>query len=100
MVGEQNTFSRRSGGRHLRLGVLHLDVVTVTGPVCYFVMFVIDLATSRVHVAGIVDDMNGRWVEQVARNLTDPTEGFLKDVRFLIHDRDRSSPRQDGRCKA
>ena len=27
-------------------------------------------------------------MEQVARNLTDPVEGFLRDKRYLIHDRD------------
>ncbi len=30
----------------------------------------------------------GAWVTQLARNLTDPVDGFLGGKRFLIHDRD------------
>jgi len=52
------------------------------------VLFVIDLKTRQVHVAGIAHQVYGKWVEQVARNLTDPVDGFLKDMRYLIHDRD------------
>ncbi|MFC1642962.1 integrase core domain-containing protein [Myxococcota bacterium] len=36
----------------------------------------------------LIHDLHGRWVEQIARNLTDPLKGFLKDARYLIHDRD------------
>ena len=28
------------------------------------------------------------WMRQVARNLTNAIDGFLRDARFLIHDRD------------
>jgi hypothetical protein len=31
---------------------------------------------------------NLAWMEQVARNLTDAVDGFLKTTRYLIHDRD------------
>lgn len=65
-----------------------VEVLTLTGLVRYFVMVVIDLSTRRVHLAGVVHDLHGRWVEQIARNLTDPVHGFLKDARYLIHDRD------------
>ena len=53
----------------------------------YDVFFVIRLATREVHIAGIVPSANGMWMEQVARKLTDPLDGFLRDCRFLIHDR-------------
>ena len=39
-------------------------------------------------IAGIVPEPDGAWMEQVARNLTDAVEGFLKSKRYLIHDRD------------
>ena len=58
------------------------------GLVRYFVMVVIDLKTRRGHLAGVIHALHGRWVEQIARNLTDPVRGFLKDARYLIHDRD------------
>jgi putative transposase len=65
-----------------------VEVVTRIGLVRYFVMVVMDLKTRWVHLAGVVHDPHGRWVEQIARNLTDPVRGFLKDARYLIHDRD------------
>jgi len=63
------------------------EVWTLAGLVRYDVFFVIRLATREVHIAGIVPSANGMWMEQVARNLTDPLDGFLRDCRFLIHDR-------------
>ena len=52
------------------------------------VFFVIELSTRRVEIAGIVPEPDGTWMTQVARNLTDAVEGFLKSKRYLIHDRD------------
>ena len=54
----------------------------------YFVFFVIALKTRRVHIAGIHPQPDGRWMEQMARNLTDPVDCFLRTARQLIHDRD------------
>jgi hypothetical protein len=51
------------------------------------IFFLIRLATREVHIAGIVPFANGMWMEQVARNLTDPLDGFVRDCRFLMHDR-------------
>ena len=50
--------------------------------------FVIELQTRRVHIAGIHHQPGGAWVEQMARTLTDPVDGFLRTARYLIHDRD------------
>ena len=52
----------------------------------YDIFFVMRLATREVRVAGIVPTATGVWMEQVARNLTDPLDGFLRDCRFLIQD--------------
>ena len=65
-----------------------VEVLTFRGLVRYMVFFVMDLASRRVHVAGIAADPTGAWVEQLARNVTDPIDGFLKGKRFLLHDRD------------
>lgn len=54
----------------------------------YMVLVAIDYATRKVEVAGIVQQANGDWVKQVIKNLTDPFDGFLKDKKYLIHDRD------------
>jgi hypothetical protein len=41
-----------------------------------------------VEIAGISVDPTGEWMKQVARNLVDPVDGFLRRATHLIHDRD------------
>jgi transposase InsO family protein len=65
-----------------------VEVLTLAGLKRYLVFFVIELQTRRVHIAGIHPQPCGAWVEQMARNLTDPVDGFLRTARHLIHDRD------------
>jgi len=61
---------------------------TPKGLVRYLVYFVIDVSSRKVHIAGICHTPDEEWMLQMARNLTDPEHGFLKDKRFMIHDRD------------
>ena len=65
-----------------------VEVWTATGLTRYVVLFVIELATRRVHIAGITSDPDGAWVVQCGRHLTDPVDGFLIGKQFLLHDRD------------
>jgi transposase len=65
-----------------------IEVLTRTGLVRYFVLFIIDLRSRRVEIAGIARRPDGGWMKQVARNLTDAEDGFLNGARYLIHDRD------------
>ena len=65
-----------------------VEVHTLRGLTRYMVLFVIDYATRKVEIAGIVQQADGNWMKQIARNLTDPIDGFLKGKKFLIHDRD------------
>src|SRR5450432_119316 len=83
-----STFLRAHWGAIAAADFFSVEVLTVGGLVRYFVFFVIDLKTRRVHVAGVSNSPDGAWVAQVARNLTDAASGFLKDVRHLIVDRD------------
>ena len=64
-----------------------IEVMTLRGLVRYHVLFVMELSTRAVEIAGIIPEPNGRWMEQAARNLTDAFDGFLRDKRYLIHDR-------------
>ncbi len=64
------------------------EVWTARGLVRHFTLFVIDIATRRVHLAGTTTNPTSAWMEQVARNLTDCDEGFLSGKRVLIIDRD------------
>jgi transposase InsO family protein len=65
-----------------------VEVLTRAGLVRYCALFVIDLKTRAVHIAGIGYDPHGKWMAQLARNLTDPVDGFLRPFRHLIVDRD------------
>jgi putative transposase len=52
------------------------------------VLFIIDLSTRRIHIAGIASEPDAAWMSQMSRNLTDAADGFLMGKRYLIHDRD------------
>ena len=52
------------------------------------VFFVIELATRKVFFAPLKPQPDGNYIKQVARNLTDCENGFLKGKKYLIHDRD------------
>lgn len=54
----------------------------------FHVLFVIDLSTRRVEIAGISERPHGAWVERVMRRLLDDFDGFLLPHRYLIRDRD------------
>ncbi len=64
------------------------EIYTIRGLVRYMVLVVIDYKTRKVEIAGMIPQANGNWMKQIARNLTDPVNGFLKDKKFLIHDWD------------
>jgi putative transposase len=53
----------------------------------YHVLFVIRLATREVKIVGIVPESDEGWMRQIARNVTDCIDGFLKEYKYLIHDR-------------
>ena len=64
------------------------EVYTLKGLVRYMVLIVIDYKTRKVEVVGIIPQAHGDWIKQMARNLTDPICGFLKDKKYLVIDRD------------
>jgi transposase InsO family protein len=82
------TFLKAHWGVIAATDFFSVEVLTRTGLVRYFVLFVIDLKTRRIEIAGILPRPHGEWMSQVARNLTDCEDGFLKESRYLIHDRD------------
>jgi transposase InsO family protein len=82
------TFLKAHSGVLAATDFFSVEVLTLAGLVRYYILFVIDIRTRRVQVAGIVHQPHGAWMKQVARNLTDGVDGFLKRTRYLIHDRD------------
>ena len=65
-----------------------VEVWTPRGLVTYYVLFIMHLSTRSVHIAGVTTAPNGAYMKQVARNLTDVSDGFLLNSRYLIMDRD------------
>jgi putative transposase len=81
-------FLRAHSGVIAATDFFSVEVLTFSGLVRYVVWFVIDLDSRRVDIAGLVRQPHDAWIQQVARNLTDSVDGFLRGKRYLIHDRD------------
>jgi putative transposase len=62
--------------------------VGVCAPYGLYVLFFIELATRRVHLAGVTCNPDGAWVTQQARNLFLATADAGQRLRFVLRDRD------------
>ncbi len=82
------TFLRAQRAGLAAADLFTVEVLTLAGLRRYFVFFVIELKTRRVRIPGIHPQPYGEWMAQMARNLTDPFDGFLRDASHLIHNRD------------
>jgi putative transposase len=65
-----------------------VEVLGMFGTVRHMVFFVMEVKSRAVQVAGIHIAPSGDWMKQVARNLLDPEDGFLREASCLVHDRD------------
>jgi transposase InsO family protein len=65
-----------------------VEVWAPRGLVTLYVVFVIELGTRRIDIAGITPSPGEPWMMQIGRNLIDPLDGSLAKKRFLILDRD------------
>jgi putative transposase len=102
---------RKAGMSWAQLLTLHWDVLAATdffpvevatwqGLVTYDGLVVMELATRRVQGAGITPHPTAAFMQQCARQLTDPLEGCLLGKRSLIHDREtKCTPACDGLLK-
>ena len=65
-----------------------VEVWTPRGLPRFTVLVLIHLASRRGQIAGISAEPDGPGVTQLMRHATDAEDGFLRHIRFLIHDRD------------
>ena len=66
-----------------------IEVWTQSGLVTYYLLFAMRLATRQVCFLGCTPNPGAAWMAQMARNLTDSFDGFLRaPVRYVLMDRD------------
>ena len=65
-----------------------IEIWTRSGLVTFYLLFVMELQTRRVHWAGCTPHPHEAWMKQTARELTSAGDGFLEGKRYLIMDRD------------
>jgi len=82
--------------RQQAASILECDFLTVDTLFLkrFYVLFFIELATRRVHLAGITTNPDGRWVTQQARNLFMQFDDDGVRPRFLVRDRDSKFTRE------
>jgi transposase InsO family protein len=83
------TFLRAHWGEIAGADFFTSEVWMPRGLVTYYTLFVIDLRSRRLHVAGSTPNPDAAFMAQAARRLTDAVDGFLAGHRVLICDRDR-----------
>jgi putative transposase len=83
------TFLRAHWGKSAAADFFTTEVWTRRGLVTYYTLFVLDLRSRRVHLAGSTPNPDAAFMVQPARCLTDAVDGFLVTHRILICDRDR-----------
>jgi hypothetical protein len=65
-----------------------VELFTLRGLVTFYVLFFMHVESRKVHIAGVTSHPDDHWMRQMARNVTMEEWGFLKQCRYLLHDRD------------
>ena len=65
-----------------------VEVLSLRGLVTYYVLFFLHLESRRVSLAGITRHPDQAWMQQMARNATDESWGYLDKRHYALHDRD------------
>lgn len=74
------------------------EVWTTSGLVTYYLLFAMRVATRQVQFLGCTPNPAGLWMSQMARNLIDNFDGFLRTpIRYVLLDRDTTDPKGESR---
>jgi len=65
-----------------------IEVWTFRGLVTFYILVAMRISTRQVDIVGVTTNADAEWVQQAARNLIDYEDGFFRDTRYLLLDRD------------
>tara|TARA_Y100000385_G_scaffold251581_1_gene274474 strand:+ start:114 stop:869 length:756 start_codon:yes stop_codon:yes gene_type:complete len=87
-TGSWETFLKAHWDVMAAIDVTTIEVWTKSGLTTFYLLFVMELKTRRVHFAGCTTSPHEAWMKNMARELTNCEDGFLCGKYYLIMDRD------------